>query len=133
MVWRPYLQSDYSILKSKHLFSRGRTRTYGLRVMSPTSCQLLYPASINWNNITQNFRISQVEGENIPESFLKKFSPSCDKRSINSIRHGRQSRAIMNLLQICSELQSQDDSDSHPNQFLEDLQAPGYPTLLRKL
>lgn len=27
-------------------FSRGRTRTYDLRVMSPTSCQLLYPASM---------------------------------------------------------------------------------------
>lgn len=25
-------------------FSRGRIRTYDLRVMSPTSCQLLYPA-----------------------------------------------------------------------------------------
>jgi hypothetical protein len=26
-------------------YSRGRTRTCDLRVMSPTSCQLLYPAS----------------------------------------------------------------------------------------
>lgn len=29
-------------------FSRGRTRTCDLRVMSPTSCQLLYPASLWW-------------------------------------------------------------------------------------
>ena len=28
--------------------SWGRTRTCGLRVMSPTSCQLLYPASYVW-------------------------------------------------------------------------------------
>ncbi len=28
-------------------FSRGRTRTCDLRVMSPTSCQLLYPASVS--------------------------------------------------------------------------------------
>ena len=35
-------------------FSRGRTRTCDLRVMSPTSCQLLYPASYNRNlNITR--------------------------------------------------------------------------------
>ena len=33
-------------MRSFFIASRGRTRTYDLRVMSPTSCQLLYPASM---------------------------------------------------------------------------------------
>ena len=37
---KPFLAERFS------WFSRGRTRTYDLRVMSPTSCQLLYPASM---------------------------------------------------------------------------------------
>ena len=38
-------------LKSKLSYSGGRTRTCGLRVMSPTSCQLLYPASNCWTTV----------------------------------------------------------------------------------
>ena len=36
------------------LYSWGRTRTCGLRVMSPTSCQLLYPASYVWYFMLKN-------------------------------------------------------------------------------
>ena len=32
-------------MQTASFYSRSRTRTYDLRVMSPTSCQLLYPAS----------------------------------------------------------------------------------------
>ncbi len=45
------------IIKAKQKYSRGRTRTSDLRVMSPTSCQLLYPAA--QEKSTANRRICQ--------------------------------------------------------------------------
>ena len=49
-IWIPAAlkknQTQAVTLEFDITFSRGRTRTYDPRVMSPMSCQLLYPASI---------------------------------------------------------------------------------------
>ena len=41
----PYVNKKTGSLGTGFSFSRGRTRTYGLQVMSLASCQLLHPAA----------------------------------------------------------------------------------------
>ena len=53
----PFHSGIAFIIKAKQKSSRGRTRTSDLRVMSPTSCQLLYPAA--QEKFTVNRRICQ--------------------------------------------------------------------------
>ena len=58
----PNYREDFEIKKeAKSLIygCGGKTRTYDLRVMSPTSCQLLYPAIHYVNSIIQNTCICQ--------------------------------------------------------------------------